>query len=307
MHGAPDRVCCAAHVVGRDARLGHRAIVDERPFTADRRNRHTRPVTEVAEPGDTPRRLPIQIVVADDLERSRVTVIFRLLLAIPHLIVVALWGFAALAVSVIVWLALLFEGKAPRSLQGFIVSYLRYSVHVSAYLYLAAGPVSAVRRRRGVPDRRRDRAVRCASRGGGVAARLVLALPVLLLAAAVGGGSWFVNTSWVTSQDTGAGWSAGWSVGGLAATAAFLAWFASLARGRRPGGCATWSSTRSATRRRSSATCFSSPTAIRPRDPARIVPDAALPPHPVRLELDRPARAVAAHRLLPAPARRSRT
>src|SRR4029079_13194005 len=178
-------------------------------------DRHTRPVTEVVEAGDVPRRLPIQIVVADDLERSRVTVIFRLLLAIPHLIVVGLWGLAALAVSVIVWLALLFEGKAPRWLQGFVVSYLRYSVHVTAYLYLAAGPYPPFGGGEGYPvDLEIDPSSR-QSRGR-VAARRVVAVPARLLAAAVGGGSWFVNTSWATSQDTGAGWSTGWSVGGLA-------------------------------------------------------------------------------------------
>ena len=47
------------------------------------------------------RPLPVRIVVTDDLERSRVTVFFRLLLAIPHLVVVALWGIAAFAVSVV--------------------------------------------------------------------------------------------------------------------------------------------------------------------------------------------------------------
>ena len=55
--------------------------------------------------------------------------------------------------SVIIWLALLFEGKAPRSLQGFVVSYLRYSVHVSAYLYLAAGPYPPFGGGEGYPDR----------------------------------------------------------------------------------------------------------------------------------------------------------
>ena len=66
-------------------------------------------------------RLPLRIVVTDDLERSRVTVFFRLLLAIPHLVVVGLWGVAACAVSIILWLALLVEGKAPRTLQSFVV------------------------------------------------------------------------------------------------------------------------------------------------------------------------------------------
>ena len=133
-------------------------------------------MTEAAEAGDTPRRLPIQIVVTDDLERSRVTVFFRLLLAIPHLIVVALWGFAAAAVTVIIWLALLFEGKAPRSLQGFVVSYLRYSVHVSAYLYLAAGPYPPFGGGEGYPV---DVEITPSARQsrGRVAARLVLAIP----------------------------------------------------------------------------------------------------------------------------------
>ncbi len=212
------------------------------------------------------------------------TVIFRLLLAIPHLIVVGLWGLAALAVSIIVWLALLFEGKAPRSLQGFIVSYLRYSVHVSAYLYLAAAPYPPFGGGEGYPvDLEIEPSVRQSRRG--VAARLVLAIPVLLLAAAVGGGSWFVNTSWVTSQDTGAGWSTGWSVGGLAATAAFLAWFASVARGRTPRGLRDLVVYAIGYTAQVVGYVLLVTDRYPTSDPARIVPDTALPPHPVRLEL----------------------
>ena len=212
------------------------------------------------------------------------TVIFRLLLAIPHLVVVGLWGLAALAVSVIVWLALLFEGKAPRSLQGFIVSYLRYSVHVSAYLYLAAGPYPPFGGGEGYPvDLEIEPSVRQSRRG--VAARLVLAIPVLMLAAAVGGGSWFVNTSWVTSQDTGAGWSTGWSVGGLAATAAVLAWFASVARGRTPRGLRDLVVYAIGYTAQVVGYVLLVTDRYPTSDPARIVPDTALPSHPVRLEL----------------------
>jgi hypothetical protein len=213
-----------------------------------------------------------------------VTVIFRLLLAIPHLIVVGLWGLAALAVSIIVWLALLFEGKAPRSLQGFIVSYLRYSVHVSAYLYLAADPYPPFGGGDGYPvDLEIEPSVRQSRRG--VAARLVLAIPVLLLAAAVGGGSWFVNTSWATSQDTGAGWSTGWSVGGLAATAAFLAWVASVARGRTPRGLRDLVVYAVGYTAQVVGYVLLVTDRYPTSDPARIVPETALPPHPVRLEL----------------------
>ena len=72
---------------------------------------------------DEPRpELPVRIVVTDDLDRSRVTVFFRLFLAIPHLIVVALWGIAAFVVSIILWFALIFEGRAPESMQRFVTA-----------------------------------------------------------------------------------------------------------------------------------------------------------------------------------------
>ena len=181
--------------------------------------------------------LPVRLVVTDDLERSRVTVFFRLLLAIPHLVVVALWGVAALAVTVVLWLALLFEGRAPKSLQAFVVSYVRYSVQVSAYLHLAASPWPRLRRqRRATRSTSRSSRQRRQSRGR-VAARLVLAIPVLCprdgrgrrrVRRTVGrGSSGGDDSTWVAVGSVG---------GGLAATAAFLAWFASLAAGRTPRG-----------------------------------------------------------------------
>ena len=38
---------------------------------------------------------PVQLAVTDDLQRSRLTVFFRLLLAIPHFIWLLLWSVAA--------------------------------------------------------------------------------------------------------------------------------------------------------------------------------------------------------------------
>jgi hypothetical protein len=243
-------------------------------------------VREAAEADDTHRRLPIQIVVADDLERSRVTVIFRLLLAIPHLIVVSLWGIVAGAVTVIIWFALIFEGKAPRSLQGFVVSYLRYSVHVSSYLYLAANPYPPFGGGEGYPI---DVEITPSTRQsrGQVAARLFLAVPVLVLAAAVGGGSFLVNASWASTEDigAGAGWSTGWSIGGLAATAALLAWFASSARGRTPRGLHDLVVYGIGYTAQVIGYLLLVTDRYPTSDPTRIVPEAALPPHPVRLEL----------------------
>lgn len=86
---------------------------------------------------------PIRIVVTDDLRRSRLTVFFRLLLAIPHWIWMYLWGLAAFVVVVIAWFAALFTKRVPEGMHGFLARYLRYQIHVYAYVTLAANPYPA--------------------------------------------------------------------------------------------------------------------------------------------------------------------
>ncbi len=91
---------------------------------------------------DTLRRMdhPIRLIVTDDLKRSRLTVFFRLLLAIPHFVLLYVWGIAALVVWVIAWFAALFTKRVPEALHNFLASYLRYQVHVFAYVILVADP-----------------------------------------------------------------------------------------------------------------------------------------------------------------------
>jgi hypothetical protein len=181
---------------------------------------------------------PIRLVVSDDLGRSRLTVFFRLLLAIPHLIWVTLWGIAAFVVAFVMWLAVLVNGRVPTGLHDFVAGYLRYATHVGAYLFLAASPYPGFRGRPGYPiDLEIDPPER-QSRWSGFF-RLLLAIPALLLAAALGGGLSFGSPggSWgAAEQSSGStGWTA-FSFVGVAAAAAFLAWFATLARGRAPRG-----------------------------------------------------------------------
>ena len=83
---------------------------------------------------------PIRLVVTDDLVRSRLTVFFRLLLAIPHLFVLALWGTVAFVIAVINWFATLVKGQSPQGLHDFLANYLRYATRVEAYLLLAGNP-----------------------------------------------------------------------------------------------------------------------------------------------------------------------
>jgi hypothetical protein len=83
---------------------------------------------------------PIGLIVTDDLRRSRLTVFFRLLLVIPHLIWLALWGIVAELAVLIAWFAALFTGRVPDGLHGFIANFLRYSTRVNSYMLLLANP-----------------------------------------------------------------------------------------------------------------------------------------------------------------------
>ncbi len=76
----------------------------------------------------------------EDLRRSRPTVFFRLLLALPHLIWLVLWGIPALLAAVAQWFATLLRGTPAGPLHRFLAGYVRYRLHVYAYLFLVANP-----------------------------------------------------------------------------------------------------------------------------------------------------------------------
>ncbi len=85
-------------------------------------------------------RHPIGLIVTDDLRRNRLTVFFRILLAIPHFIVVTLWSIAAFLAVIVAWFVGLFTGRVPDGLNDFIAAFVRYSTRVTAYVYLLADP-----------------------------------------------------------------------------------------------------------------------------------------------------------------------
>jgi hypothetical protein len=85
-------------------------------------------------------RHPIRLVVTDDLRRNRLTVFFRLILAIPHLVWVTLWGIVAVLAAIANWFATLVNGQSPAGLQNFIATWLRYQTHVYSYVLLLADP-----------------------------------------------------------------------------------------------------------------------------------------------------------------------
>lgn len=90
--------------------------------------------TTSADPGDDPRlRVDFEPVLED---RNRVTTGFRLILAIPHFIVLALLSIAAVVVIIIGGFAVLFTGRWPDGLRGFVVGVGRYWVRFQAYIVL---------------------------------------------------------------------------------------------------------------------------------------------------------------------------
>src|SRR3954454_19636526 len=78
---------------------------------------------EQAPPGDDDDIHPIRVVVTDDLERSRLTVFFRVLLAIPLFIWFGLWSIAAFFIAIVNWVVTLVQGRSPQSLHDFYASY----------------------------------------------------------------------------------------------------------------------------------------------------------------------------------------
>jgi hypothetical protein len=118
---------------------------------------------------------------------SRVTVAFRLLLAIPHLIVLYGVGIAAFVVTVVAWFAALFTGRVPAGMYGFVGWVVGYATKVMSYLFFltdrwptfAEGPDDPVRVRLpgSLPLNR-----------AAVLFRIILVIPVAVLADLVSSG-----------------------------------------------------------------------------------------------------------------------
>ena len=123
---------------------------------------------------------PVTLIVDDDLRRTRITVFFRLLLAIPHRIWLMIWGCVAEIALVIAWVVALVTGRVPDGLHNFLASFLRYATRVSAYLLLLADPWPPFSNSQPYPV---DAGIEAAAPQGrlGVLFRIVLAVPAILL------------------------------------------------------------------------------------------------------------------------------
>ena len=81
-----------------------------------------------------------RLVNEDDQRRSRLTVLLRLPLAFPHIVWLLLWSVVAFLAAIANWFCALATGRSPRPLARFLSAYVRYTVHVYAFLLLIGNP-----------------------------------------------------------------------------------------------------------------------------------------------------------------------
>lgn len=123
----------------------------------------------------------IEVGFGSPERQNRWTVGFRLILAIPHFIWIALVTLAAFVVLVIGWFAALFTGQLPGWVARYLYLVMRYHVRLNAYVYLLRGEYPPF----GLTDERYPVVVEVNPtrlNRWAVLFRLVLAFPVLVLA-----------------------------------------------------------------------------------------------------------------------------
>jgi Domain of unknown function (DUF4389) len=151
---------------------------------------------------------PVLVAAAGPARQSRATVALRIILAIPHFVVLYFLGVAVSVVAIIGWFGALFTGRLPDFAAVYLSGYVRWYCRVAAYLLLltdeyppfvfqdAAYPVRVA-----VSPSRLNRLA--------VLFRFVLAIPAAIL-------STFL-------------------LSGVASIVIFIAWLTALVAGRLPG------------------------------------------------------------------------
>jgi Domain of unknown function (DUF4389) len=149
---------------------------------------------------------------ADYVEkRSRLTTFFRLILAIPHFILLYFYGLAAGIVVIVAWFVLLFTGRWPLGMYDFVGGFLRYSTRVYGYTWLLTDdyPPFSGDAATPYPVRLNIEAPQAQYSRLKVLFRIILAIPIVIIA---------------------------YAMQIVAEVGAFLAWFAIVVLGRQPKG-----------------------------------------------------------------------
>jgi len=148
---------------------------------------------------------PVQVAVAPTARQRRVTVAFRLILAIPHLFVLYFLAIAAGVVVFIGWWGALFMGRLPDFAANYLSGYMRWYARVYGYVFLLTDvyPPFELEDEPGYPVRlavvAQERLNRLA-----VFFRIILAIPAGIVAGATIAGAALVSIiAWVVTVITG--------------------------------------------------------------------------------------------------------
>jgi hypothetical protein len=176
---------------------------------------------------------PVRLVVEDDYERSRLTVFFRLLLVIPHVIFYSLWTLWVFVVSIVNWVISLVAGRPPGWIYRHLCHYVRYQAHLNSYLYLVGNPYPGFSGEEGEYPIDIELPEEPVAQGRWtIFFRGLLAIPALIVS------GWVPLAPALTIVLSKGRVRSGVGTGGgtLLGPVGFLGWFASLFTGRMPKG-----------------------------------------------------------------------
>jgi hypothetical protein len=90
---------------------------------------------QVPPPQPPPGELLPEIDIANPGPQPRLTVFFRLILLIPHFIVLWALGIGSALIAIVSWFAALFTAQTPEFARNYQSAYLNWQVRVDAYLF----------------------------------------------------------------------------------------------------------------------------------------------------------------------------
>jgi hypothetical protein len=137
-------------------------------------------------------------------ERNRLTTAFRIILAIPHLIIVGAWQYLVEILAVIQWFIILFTGKRNESIWNMQRTWLAYASRVYGYVALLFDEYPAFATDAGPAPVRTSIVFNAEADRLSSALRIIWAIPALIITAVVGIAAYVVVLiSWFAIVITG--------------------------------------------------------------------------------------------------------
>ena len=79
---------------------------------------------------------PIRLQIDYQERHNRLTAFFRLLLAIPHLIILYVLGIVMSVLVLVAWIVILITGRHPQGIHSTLSQIMRWNTRVNGYMYL---------------------------------------------------------------------------------------------------------------------------------------------------------------------------